>query len=261
MKPVNLILVSGRHFDAERRSQALARDHRLAAELAGRGCAVRWMFPVDRGHEEGHEDAARAGGVSPLPVHTKVPGFRSVQARLYDPPLEQTLTRAVRADLPDVVHALAFGAGTSVNVAWLAERLGVPAVVTLNAREALCHRSTLLNERGESCSEWERAERCEQCCLTPVAGGLGPVAAACGRLLARLRWISPYPQDIDFQNRLEFVLGGLAAAQRLVVGDAVDVALLEKAGVQVAVQCLEDSHDAAALVAVYREMVVEWSPP
>jgi hypothetical protein len=83
------------------------------------------------------------------------------------------------------------------------------------------------------------------------------MAAACGRLLARLRWISPFPQDIDFQNRLEFVLGGLAAAQRLVVTDSVDGELLEKAGVRVPTECLEDSHDAAALVAVYREMMVE----
>ncbi len=250
MKPVNLILVSGRHFDAEQRGQMLARDQRLAGGLVERGCAVRWIFPA--GEDDNH--AGGADGVRLLPVHTRLPGFRSVQARLDDLPLEKVLTSAVREDLPDVVHALAYGAGASANVPWLAERMGVPCAVTLSAPEALCHRGTLINERGQSCSEWDRPQRCAQCCLTPFPGGLGPMAAAWGKLMARLRWISPFPQDIDFQNRLELVLGGLASAQRLLVTAAADVELLKKAGVRLPTECLEDSHDAAALVGVYQEL-------
>ena len=246
MKPLDLILVSGRHFDVEQRRKALARDRRLAVDLAERGCVVRWLYPEGDGHDE------VADGVSLLPVRTVVPGFRSVEARLNDPPLEQTLNRSVRADLPDVVHALAYGAGTSTNVPWLADRLGVPSVVTLEGKEMLCHRGTLINERGENCSEWNRAERCAECCLTPFAGGLGPAAAACGRLLARLRWISPFPQDIDFQNRLELVTAGLMIAQRVVVTRIEDVGLLQQAGVKGPVECLQDACDVGALMEMYQ---------
>jgi hypothetical protein len=179
-----------------------------------------------------------------------------VRSRLDDLPIERVLTVAVREELPDVVHALAYGAGASLNLPWLAERLGVPCVVTLRTKEAFCHRGTLINESGEDCNAWNQPERCAQCCLTPTPDGLGPVAAACGRLLARLQWISPYPQDLDFLNRLELVVGGLASAQRMLVAEPSDSELLEQAGVKVPTVCLEDPYDAEALVEVYREMMV-----
>lgn len=250
VKPLNLILVSGRHFDPDVRREALARDRGLVLDLVERGCAVRWMYPAENG-----DPVEAVDGVTMLPVSTVVPPFRSVEARLNDPALEMTLSRSVRADLPDVVHALAYGAGTSINVTWLADRLGVASVVTTTGREALCHRGTLINERGASCSEWQRPKRCAECCLTATPGGLGSVGAACGRMLARLRWISPFPQDLDFQNRLELVIGGLMAARRVVVSTDEDARLLEEAGVRHLVP-LEDPHDAGKLLEVYRSVRV-----
>lgn len=254
MKPLNLILVSGRHFDPKQRREALVHDRRLAMDLAGRGCAVRWVHPAEAEGEDTGKAVAMDGLVG-LCVATVVPGFRRVEARLNDPPLEQTLTRSVRSELPDVVHALGYGAGTSINVAWLADRLGVASVVTVKPKEGLCHRGTLINERGERCSEWHRPKRCVECCLTPYEGGLGTFAAACGRLLARLHWISPFPQDIEFENRLELVLAGLMAAERVLVTTVEDARLLAEAGVKGAM-VLADPHDAGALVEVYRTVRV-----
>lgn len=248
VKPLNLILVSGRHFDRDVRREALARDRQLVLDLAGCGCAVRWFYPTEDG-----DPVEAMDGVTMLPVSTVVPPFRSVEARLNDPALEMVLSRSVRADLPDVVHALAYGAGTSINVTWLADRLGVPSVVTTTAKEALCHRGTLINERGENCGEWQRPKRCAECCLTATAGGLGTVAAVCGRMLARLRWISPFPQDLDFENRLELVIGGLMAARKVVVRTNEDARSLEEAGVR-HLALLEDPHDAGALLDVYQSL-------
>jgi hypothetical protein len=246
MKPLDLMLVSGRHFNVEQRRQAVARDRCVATDLAERGCVVRWVYPEGDGHDE------IVDGVSLLPVRTVVPGFSGVEARLDDPPLEQALSRSVRADLPDVVHVLGYGAGTSTSVPWVADRMGVPCVVTLKGKEMLCHRGTLVNEHGKSCSEWNRAERCAECCLTPFAGGLGPAAAAFGRLLARLQWISPFPQEMNFQNRLELVTAGLMTVQRVVVTTIEDVGLLQQAGVKGPVECLQDACDADALMDMYQ---------
>ncbi len=246
LKPLNLILVSGRHFDPGQQSKALPRDRRLALDLAERGCRVRWVYPASDGGSDQETD-----GVLVSMVRTVVPGFRSVLARLNDPPLEQVLSRSIRADLPDVVHVLTYGSGASINVAWLADRLGAPSVVTVKGKEVLCHRGTLINERGEGCFEWRSARRCAECCLTPTPDGLGNAAAACGRLLARLRWVSPFPQDIDFQNRLELVTAGLVVARRVLVTTAQDARLLQEAGVKGAI-VLEDAHDASALMEVYQ---------
>jgi len=250
VKPLNLILVSGRHFDLEKRRKALARDECLVADLRERGCAVRWVYPAGEGGPD--EVAGGTNGVSLLPVHTVVPGFCGVEARLNDAPLEQVLVRSVRTELPDVLHALGYGAGTSMNLPWLAERMGVSCVVTLESEEALCHRGTLINERGQECDEWNRPKRCAECCLTPFDGGLGPVGAACGRVLARLRWISPFPQELDFQNRLDLATAGLVSAQRVVVTREEDVRRLQQAGVNGQLECLVDAYDATALMDVYQ---------
>jgi hypothetical protein len=248
VKPLNLILVSGRHFDLEQRREALARDRRLVADLATRGCVVRWLCPA-----EGGDPDAAVDGVTVLPVSTVVPPFRCVEGRLDDPALEMVLSRSVRSDPPDVVHALAYGAGTSINVAWLADRLGAPSVVTTTGREAFCHRGTLINERGETCSEWQRPSRCAECCLTATPDGLGGAAAVLGRVLARLQWVSPFPQGIDFKNRLELVIAGLMVARRVVVGTVEDARLLEEAGVK-SVLVLEDPHEPGALMDVYQSL-------
>ena len=217
---------------------------------------MRWLFP-DGPHHNGVPPGteASAAGVELLPVRSSAPGFRRVQSRLTDCASELVLTKAVRDELPDVVHVLAFGGATSSDLAWLAERLGAPSVISLAAKSSFCHRGTLVNERGEDCVEWDRPERCAVCCLAPFPGGLGSVAAACGRLLARLHVLSPFPNRIDFENRFETVIGGLQAARRLIVAGPADTEILDRAGVRVPTVCLPPPPEPDAVLAVYREAV------
>ena len=227
---MNLILVSGRYRGPDDPSRE--RDARVLAGLQDAGVVVR------------HIEANGA-----------LPPFRDVYGRIVDTASERRMTEEIRRDLPDLVHQLGFGGGASVLIPWLADRLGAPSLVSLDATLALCHRGTLVNERGESCVEWRLAQRCAACTLTPFDGGLGPIGARLGRLLNGLRLPSPYPDDLAFENRLETVVGGLVPATFVQVGSEAERTQLVEAGVAEARLRVGDPTDTQALMALYEEVV------
>lgn len=181
----------------------------LSAELARRGHRVRLLQPQ----------------------HSRRLPFRRVGAQLHDPSFETLVTHAIREDLPDVVHVVEIGASLPAWLPWIGNRLGAAVVASVDPALALCHRGTLVDEQGRSCSAWAEPKRCVTCCLTPFREGLGPVAAALGRTLRWLGGWSPFPNPMRFSNRLDMLIGGLLAADLVAVADAGAADLVEQAGV------------------------------
>lgn len=102
----------------------------LAADLALHGHAVRWVRPQLRGEPE-----SEVAGVTAIRAPTRRPSVRRVLARLADLPTERALSAALRASPADVVHVHGFGGAASYLTPWLADRLGVPAVVVADPVE------------------------------------------------------------------------------------------------------------------------------
>lgn len=221
---MDVVLVGGRHGRAGVEDVAAA----TARELAAGGHAVRWIRPLPQPDLPAPE---LPDGVEPIPVTSALPPFRAVTARLADIPTERALSHAIRRRLPDVVHVLALGGGSSALTPWVAERLGAPSVVSMRAVDLLCHRGTLVNERAEACDEWDVPERCAECCAVAFEGGLTAAQARWARRLSFLGAWSPYPGPVDFLNRFEVLLGGLLAAGLVLAGSETEAELLARAGV------------------------------
>lgn len=225
---MDVVLVSGRaRGSASHPSRARTRV--LAAELAAAGHSVRWVRPA-----AGAGPVEPVAGVELLPVDSQAPPFAAVAASAADFATERTLSLAIRRRLPDVVHVLGYGCVTSPQTAWVADRLGVPVVVSVEARELLCHRGTLVDESGADCVEWDDPARCTACCLAPFEGGLTARQAQ----RARSWWWrllpawSPYPKPLDFENRSDVLVGGFLAAAVVLVASDVERDLVVRAGVQ-----------------------------
>ncbi len=205
-------------------------------ELQRSGLTLRWICPEAWSVPE-------QSGVEVFEVNGKAPGFGAVQAQLADANTELLLTQQVRLRMPDVVHILAYGGATSVDLPWLAARLGCKSMVSLQLAPTLCHRQTLINERGEACSEWSQAQRCLTCCRAKLGAWswtsfLGPLA--------------PLPHHTDFLSRQELILAGLQMADRLLLPDEEARQVMQEFGVQEK-QCMLQS-DVPQLVALYREL-------
>jgi hypothetical protein len=223
---MDVLLLSGRSgggtpHPSRARAAALARD------LAREGHAVRWICP-----HGAHEPPPQApDGVELRAVRSQPAGFHAVTHALSDAPTELALTESIRARLPDVVHVLAFGGVQSSVSLWIAEALGAPAVASVDAREVLCHRGTLLHASGAECTEWTSPARCHACCGVPFEGGLTPARARRARWLRVFGAWSPYPKPVDFQNRFDLVISGLLSAKLVLAADEAQRAMLEAAGI------------------------------
>jgi hypothetical protein len=172
-------------------------------------------------------------GCAFLPVVSAVPRFRAVQQRVTDVRTDQLVSREIRERLPDVVHVLAYGGISGVGPVWLADRLGARAVVDVAAEDLLCHRGTLVDERGQSCAAWRDPLRCLQCCTAPFEGGLTRGEARRARWLRVLGAWSPFPRAVHFRNRLDALLAGLQPAALVLVEDYRQRDLLAQAGLAV----------------------------
>jgi hypothetical protein len=172
--------------------------------------------------------------------------------------LERRLVEELREEPPQVVHALGFGEGAPAPLLWIAERMGVYPVVTLRARELLCHRESLVDEQGRNCTAWNDVRRCVECCLTAFEGGLTAAQARLGRWLEPLGGWSPYPNRHAFRNRLEMLLGGIDHAEMVLVGSQEDRELLDLARVSVPIQVLNLERDhGSGLVDLYASLEVK----
>jgi hypothetical protein len=196
----------------------------LAKRLRDGGAAVQWFAAVAPGDE-----------LPPVPdgvsrhVHTRPrPPLRRVAAGIDDVALEVAITRALRADFAAALVHIGSGARASVHLTWLAERLGTAPFAVVRAAEVVCQRGDLVHGSGAACAEFLDPERCRRCC-------------------APAWWRRP--RALDFQNRLDLLVGGLGAAGVFVV-DPRDVDLLERAGVpRRAIEVAAASDPAAAIAA------------
>ena len=198
-----------------------------AAALAARGDHVRWLCPL-RAHEAA--PAAPAPAVVVMPVAGRVAPFRSVTGRSTDPALDVALARALRPRPADVVVHVGFGAPGSVIALWLADRMGSRVAAVVRAAEVLCHRGTLIDERGQSCRSFADAARCTACCSTAGPGALSAAGARCARLLRPLGALSPFPSPVRFQNRADLAFASLQLVEPVLVATASDRELLVSAG-------------------------------
>ncbi|MCA8944224.1 MAG: hypothetical protein KDB80_16785 [Planctomycetes bacterium] len=222
---VDIVLVSGRAVDGRQHPSAAA-AMAIAGRLVG-SHRVRWLCVLDREQDE----PCPPSGVEFCSVRTTVPPFRSALARIFELSSETRLMELCRDDPPDVVHCIAFGAAASVQLPWLAGRLGIPTVVSVDPADALCHRGTLVDERGATCTTLDDAVRCADCCLSATPGGLGPIAAWLGRRFMVFGDASPWPSRTAMLNRLDSTIGGLVVERNVIVDDERDRVLLESVGV------------------------------
>lgn len=191
-------------------------DHaRAIVDALGTGHRVRWFRVLDR--DEPAIDAP--ADVEVIELRTTVPSFRVVFDRVFDLESENRFAALCRDDPPDLVHCLAFGPAVSVHLPWLAGRLGVPCVVSVDVVESLCHRGTFIDETGAKCLAIDDAERCTACCLTAAGDGLGAWSARLGRMLRWMGDASPFPNRTAVRNRLDTLIGGLAAERHVLVAD------------------------------------------
>ncbi|MCY2957334.1 MAG: hypothetical protein NT107_09880 [Planctomycetota bacterium] len=198
----------------------------VAQALTSQGAAVRWLCA--RNAREPAPAAVAGLEIFDLPA-APVP-FRAVEARVIDNPMDILLAQQMRKRPPDLVMQLGVGAISSANPLWIADRMGAPGLAVVRATELLCHRGTLVNERGTACRSVFDAARCTTCCNS--ASPQGPTKrAAIGALC--LRWLggcSPFPSPVQFLNRADLLLASLQLAAAVVTSDAAELALLASAG-------------------------------
>jgi len=197
-----------------------------AAALVAGGARVRWLWP----HAGGRQRPELAG-VELLAVAGAVPPFRRVQAQIEDAAADLLLTQTLRTRPADLVHHMGFGGPGSVNSLWIADRMGSHASAAVRAAEVLCHRQTLIDERGRACRAFEDAARCRDCCTTAGTGSLTDGQAWLARWLRPLGALSPFPSRNQFRNRLELAVGNLQLAVAVYVASAADAELLATAGI------------------------------
>jgi hypothetical protein len=238
---MDVLLLSNRGYEAPHWSEAWALA--AARELAANGARVRWLRAA----------TAAFAAPPPLPAGVEVATivgearpFRRVEGRIDDPRVDTALTRLLRPRPSDIVHHFGFGAPGSGLATWLADRMGSHAVATVRARELLCHRQTLVDERGATCRTLGEADRCTTCCCTPTPPGLSPGQARAGRLLRWLRGCSPFPHHTGFLNRFDLLAGGLQVCSAVMVPSALDDELLLSTGFVRAAAVVPDDAAAAA---------------
>ncbi len=197
----------------------------VATILVGEGLQVRWLCPLA---VDEPEPAVPAGARLDV-LRARPAPFRAVLARVGDTALDVALARALRPTRRALVAHLGFGAAGSVNTLWLAERMGARPFAVVRAAEVLCHRGTLVDERGAACDRVLDAERCAACCCAASADGLSPQQATLARWLRPLGGWSPFPDRGAFLSRADLVLGSLLLAN-VVVGAAQDSERLQRAG-------------------------------
>lgn len=222
----------------------------LSRALVDEGHAVRWLRPVVAG-----ESTVDVDGVRVIDAPTRRVPFRSVVHRLSDLPTERALSSAFRDAPPDIAHVHGFGGASSYMVPWLAERLGVPVVVVADPiAESLCHRRTLVDEKGHDCGAWTSPERCAACCRAPgTDDGLGRGQALVASLLRPLGGRSPFPSPVDFHNRLDMVAQGLTSARIVCVADEIAAGAAVRLGVsRRTLRVGVPDPDAAEWMSIYR---------
>ena len=249
---MDVLLLSNRGDEAPHWSEtwALAAARALVAD----GAQVRWL---------------RAATSAPAPVvpagvevHTVVgshPPFRCVEGRIDDPQVDLALTALLRPRPSEIVHHFGFGAAGSGLSTWFADRLGAHVVVTARADELLCHRQTLVDERGEVCRTLLDADRCATCCRLPVGQGLTRGEARVERLLRWLGGRSPFPHRIGFLNRFDLLAGGLQVCAAVLVSTSLDAELLRQSGMarHAAVVGIDAESAAAQLPAMYAGLLAD----
>lgn len=246
-RALDIILISSRVSGGSGWSRELTR--RTAAELGNAGHRVRWLCPVGAGEEPPSVDGVEVATARATPAR-----WRLVQSPIEGPAMELLLTAEIRRALPEAVHVIGFGTGASSSLLWIARRMGVAPLVTLRARELLCHRQTLVDEQGRPCRAWADVRRCAECCLTATPHGLTPGQSRLGRWLRPLGGWSPFPNQHAFLNRLEMILGGVDNAETILVEREEDRQLLVQAGISVAIRVVDlDREHGVALLELYSE--------
>lgn len=124
--------------------------------------------------------------------------------------LEIELTRALRRRPADAVVHLGVGARGSVNVLWLADRMGSAPFAVARASEIVCQRGDLIDDRAQACASFEDADRCRACCAAS--------------------WLRRARAD-EFRNRLDLLVVGLQVCSAVFVPAEPDAAMLERIGV------------------------------
>ncbi len=201
----------------------------LAEAAAREGHRVRLLQPIA---PDARLDPKPVPGLTARAIPTRTPPFRAVLAHLSDLPLERALNEELRSDPPDVVHVHGFGGASSYLVPWLADRLGVAAVVYAEPLAAvLCHRGTLVDRDGVACREFDDAIRCARCCRAHDPDALGGIASFLAACLRPLRGLTPFPNRTAMLNRNDLIVHGLGAARRVCVREASSVQDLVALGV------------------------------
>ena len=115
------------------------------------------MQPWERCGTE--EDAV--DGVRVLRLH-RDDFFFDVHSKGYHPGVERELSDVLARERPDLVHVHQWIRLTS-NIVEVADRLGIPAVVTLHDVYTSCPRAFRVNRDGEACSATLSVESCAGC--------------------------------------------------------------------------------------------------
>ena len=156
----------------------------------------------------------------------------SITGRLVDTRLEIDLTVELRRALPDLVHVLAFAGDSTTQTAWIAGRLGALSVVSTTPQAVLCHRGDLVHADGTACHEFADPVRCALC-------------TGQGRRRAD-----------EFLTRHEMAVGGLLAANLVLVGSEADAGTLVHAGVPArSVRVVPDPVKVADLIPLYEALL------
>jgi hypothetical protein len=176
----------------------------LQEALLAAGAQAHWFAVVDAA------DAPRrpaVGGFTPLAVPRHA--LHRVTAGTEHLELEVELTRVLRRNPADAVVHLGVGARGSVNVSWLADRMGSAPFAVARASEVVCQRGDLIDARAQPCSIFEDADRCRACCAAS--------------------WLRR-PRSDEFRNRLDLLVVGLQVCSAVFVETEPEAAMLERIG-------------------------------
>jgi len=176
----------------------------LQEALRAAGAQVHWFAAADAADAPGRP---AAGEFTSLVVPRQA--LHRVTAGTEHVALEVALTRELRARPADAVVHLGVGARGSVNILWLADRMGSAAFAVARASEVVCQRGDLIDDRAQACTIFEDADRCRACCAAS--------------------WLAR-PRADDFRNRLDLLVAGLQVSAAVFVRSAEEAAMLERIG-------------------------------
>ncbi|MEO6596274.1 MAG: hypothetical protein ABIP94_16115 [Planctomycetota bacterium] len=200
-------------------------SHAAALELARvlllGGARVEWIAAAGPQHDL---PVALPGVLLGTTIRHEPAAVHRVTAGCDDLELEVALSRSLRTRPAHAVVHLGVGARGSPNVLWLADRLGSATLAVVRADEVVCQRGNLVDASGSACSRFDDPERCRFCC--------GPSS-----------W--SLPRAVEFQNRIDLLVGGLLVVAAVFVADAAEVEPLVAVGVPR--RLLAVTHDAAVI--------------